>query len=66
MDGQDQHITITDIRIPFIRLVAFFIKATLAAIPATIVIVIVFAIIGSAVALILGGNTAWMMQRWSM
>jgi hypothetical protein len=45
MDHEGQPIVITDIRIPFWRLVVIFVKWTLAAIPATIVIVALFMII---------------------
>jgi hypothetical protein len=40
-----QHIVITDIHIPFWRLVGIFIKWTLAAIPAAIIVGIIFAIV---------------------
>ena len=38
-------VSIIDIRIPFWRLVAFFIKASIAAIPAAIVVTMIFAIV---------------------
>ena len=46
-----QHIVITDIHIPFWRLVGIFVKWALAAIPATIVLMI----IGMVVAMVIGG-----------
>jgi hypothetical protein len=38
MNGPDQRMVVVDLRIPFLRLVVFFIKASLAAIPAAIVV----------------------------
>ena len=49
--GPPQHIVITDIHIPFWRLVGIFIKWALAAIPATIVLMIIFMV----VAVVIGG-----------
>jgi hypothetical protein len=46
-----QHVVITDIHIPFWRLVGIFVKWALAAIPATIVLMIIFVI----VAVVIGG-----------
>jgi hypothetical protein len=48
-----QHIVITDIHIPFWRLVGIFIKLTFAAIPATIIVVLIFAIIAVLIGVIL-------------
>jgi hypothetical protein len=48
-----QHAVITDIRIPFWRLVGIFIKWTFAAIPATIIVVLIFVIIAFIVGIIL-------------
>jgi UPF0716 family protein affecting phage T7 exclusion len=66
MDETDRNVTVTDIRIPFWRLVAFFVKATLAAIPATIFLMIIFAILGAVFAYVLGGDWSIMMQRWKV
>jgi hypothetical protein len=66
MDGTDRNITVTDIRIPFWRLVAFFVKATLAAIPATIILIIIFAILGALFAFVVGGDWAVLMHRWKV
>jgi hypothetical protein len=38
MNDSAQRIVIVDLRIPFVRLVLFFIKAALAAIPAAIIV----------------------------
>ena len=55
-----QSVTITDIDIPFWRLVVIFIKWALAAIPATIVITLVLMIIMGMFGMLLG--MGWMMQ----
>ena len=48
-----QHVVITDIHIPFWRLVGIFVKWALAAIPATIILVIIFMVVGFVIAAIL-------------
>jgi hypothetical protein len=59
-------IVITDLRIPFIRLVMFFVKVALAAIPAAIILTIIFVLIGALLAAALGGNPNWVIRRWSL
>jgi hypothetical protein len=49
-----QPIVITDIHIPFWRLVGIFVKWALAAIPATIIVVIIFMVVGVVIAAVLG------------
>jgi len=66
MNGPDQRIVITDLRISFWRLVVFFIKASLAAIPAAIVVALIVMIITAVIAGLLGGSMDFMMRRWSM
>ena len=56
-------IVITDLRIPFIRLVMFFVKVALAAIPAAIILTIIFFVIGAVLAEVLGGSPTWMFRR---
>ncbi|TAK49894.1 MAG: hypothetical protein EPO23_01340 [Xanthobacteraceae bacterium] len=41
----DNSVTISDIQIPFWHLVAFFVKASIAAIPAAIIVAILYAAI---------------------
>ena len=48
-------VTIADIRIPFWRLVVFFVKCSIAAIPAAIILGLIYALLG---AVILGILTA--------
>jgi hypothetical protein len=57
--GPPQHIVITDIHIPFWRLVGIFVKWALAAIPATIILVIIFAIVGGVFGLVMQ-QMGWM------
>jgi len=55
-----QVVVITDIDIPFGRLVALFIKWALAAIPATIIVSIILMIVMGILGMLFGG---WMMMR---
>ena len=50
----DNPVSIVDIRIPFWRLVAFFVKAAVAAIPAAIIVSIIYLLIAGALTAILG------------
>jgi hypothetical protein len=59
MNGSDPRTVITDIDIPFGRLVAFFIKAGLASIPAVIVIWLVMALVMLAFGAIFGLPMHW-------
>ena len=59
-----QHrITISDIDIPFGRLVAFFVKATLAAIPAAIIVWVVLMAMWFVMATI-SGIAFWPRRAW--
>jgi hypothetical protein len=57
-------ITISDIDIPFGRLVMFFVKAALAAIPATIIVWFIMAFLAMIFSAIFGfgGGRGWMMM----
>jgi hypothetical protein len=66
MNGPAERIVIVDLRIPFWRLVMFFIKATFAAIPATIVVVAIMMLLTAIVAGLFGGSMDMMMQRWRL
>ena len=66
MNGSDQRVVIVDLRIPFFRLVMFFIKASLAAIPAAIVIGFVLMLLTAIIAALAGGGTEFFLRRWSM
>ena len=54
MNGPTNSVTLVDIDIPFGRLVAFFVKASLAAIPAAIIVWIVLWLIAAIVWGVLG------------
>ena len=61
---EPQHpVVITDIDVPFMRLVAFFVKATLAAIPAAIIVWLILMAMLLAMAAIFG-ITFWPRRAW--
>ena len=62
MNGQN--IVVVDLRIPFIRLVLFFIKAMFALIPALIIVGVFLMVASAVMAALLGGNFDALMQRW--
>lgn len=64
MNESAQRIVVVDLRIPFVRLVLFFIKAGLATVPAAIVIGFLLML---ATALVTGilGHSFIMMRQWS-
>jgi hypothetical protein len=66
MNGSSDRITIVDLRIPFIRLVLFFVKAALAAIPAAIIVGFIVMLISAVIAVLLGGSPSFMMRRWTL
>jgi hypothetical protein len=63
MNGQTP-VVITDLRIPFLRLVLFFVKVGLAAIPAAIIVGIIVAVLAAVIATALGGNPAFVLRHW--
>jgi hypothetical protein len=62
MNGTDQRIILADLRIPFFRLVFFFVKAALAMIPAAIILTVIFMLCGFLIAAIFGDGWTEMMQ----
>ena len=56
VDPNSYRVTVTDIDVPFTRLVAFFVKAALAAIPAAVIVAIILRIVGGLVAWLLVGS----------
>jgi hypothetical protein len=66
MNGTDQRIIVADLRIPFFRLVFFFVKAALAMIPAAIILTIIFSLIGFAIAAIVGDGWTELMRMLQM
>jgi len=65
MNDAAQRIVVVDLRIPFIRLVLFFIKAALAAIPAAIVVGFLLMLATALVAALFGHGGFVVMRQWS-
>ncbi len=63
MNGQTP-VVITDLRIPFLRLMLFFVKAGLAAIPAAIIVGIAVMLVSALIAAIFGGSPTFVIRRW--
>ena len=57
-------ITVTDIRIPFLRLVIFFVKAGLAAIPAAIILSLAVMALMALIAAVFGGSPTLVIRQW--
>ncbi|HTV37617.1 MAG TPA: hypothetical protein VMF12_14380 [Xanthobacteraceae bacterium] len=64
MNESAQRIVVVDLRIPFVRLVLFFIKAALAAIPAAIVVGFLL-MLATALVAGLAGHGGFVMRQWS-
>lgn len=65
MNDPAQHIVVVDLRIPFVRLLVFFIKAALAAIPAAIIVGFLLMLATALIAGLLGHGSFVMMRQWS-
>jgi hypothetical protein len=65
MNDAAQRLVIVDLRIPFIRLVLFFVKAALAAIPAVIVVGFLLMLATAVAAALIGGDGAIVIRRWT-
>lgn len=57
-------VVIVDLRISFFRLMVFFVKAGLAAIPAAIIVAIVAMLVSAVIAAIFGGSPTFVIRRW--
>jgi hypothetical protein len=57
-------VVITDLRIPFFRLMLFFVKAGLAAIPAAIIVSIIIMVLAAIIAAMFGGSPTFVIRRW--
>jgi hypothetical protein len=64
MNGPEQRVTVVDLRIPFFRLVFFFVKVTLAAIPAAIILSIIAFVLSAVLSAILGSPE--LLQRFRL
>jgi hypothetical protein len=58
-------VVVTDLRIPFIRLMMFFVKAGLAIIPAAIIVGVIVTVLAAVLAAAFGTNPAVVIRRWS-
>ncbi|HKM88217.1 MAG TPA: hypothetical protein VJX48_06400 [Xanthobacteraceae bacterium] len=65
MSDPAQRFVIVDLRIPFARLVLFFVKAALAAIPAAIIVGFLLMLVAAVIAGVVGDGGFVMMRRWS-
>ena len=65
MNDTAQRLVIVDLRIPFIRLMLFFVKAAFAAIPAAIIVAFLLTLITAVIVGIVGESSFIMMRRWS-
>ncbi len=65
MNDSAQRIVVVDLRVPFVRLVLFFIKAALAAIPAAIVVGFLLMLVTALIAALIGHGGFVMMRQWS-
>ena len=66
MNGPIERVVVVDLRISFFRLMMFFVKAALAAIPAAIIVGFVLMLIGAALVAMLGGNPNSVFRRWQL
>ena len=66
MESPAQRFVIVDLRIPFFRLVFFFVKAALAAVPAAIILSIIAFVLSALFWAIVGGAAPDLMQRWRL
>jgi hypothetical protein len=57
-------VVIVDLRVSFLRLMLFFVKAGLAAIPAAIIVGIVAMLVAALIAAIFGGSPTFVIRRW--
>jgi hypothetical protein len=62
MNGTDQRTILVDLRIPFFRLVFFFVKSALAMIPAAIILTLIFMLFGFVIAAIFGDGWTELMR----
>jgi VIT1/CCC1 family predicted Fe2+/Mn2+ transporter len=65
MNDNVQHLVIVDLRIPFVRLILFFVKAALAAIPAAIIVGFLLMLATAFIAALSGNGSFVMMRHWS-
>ena len=62
MESPAQRFVIVDLRIPFFRLVFFFVKAALAAVPAAIIVSVIVFVLSALFWAVVGGSP----ERWKL
>jgi hypothetical protein len=65
MNENAQRFVVVDLRIPFVRLVLFFVKAALAAIPAAIIVGFLLMVVTAIIAGLAGHGGFFMMRQLS-
>jgi hypothetical protein len=65
MESPAQRLVIVDLRIPFIRLVFFFVKAALAVIPAAIILSLIGFVLSALFWGVVGGSPE-LLERWRL
>jgi hypothetical protein len=61
-----ERVVLVDLRIPFLRLVFFLVKLSLAAIPAAIILGAIVLVVSAALAAFLGGGDFELLRRWRL
>ena len=59
MPNNIQEIVVTDIKIPFLSMVVLLVKWALAAIPAMIILIVIWMILSMALGAMFGGTFGW-------
>jgi hypothetical protein len=59
-----QRVVVVDLRIPFLRLVFFLVKLSLAAIPAAIILGAIVMVVTAAIAAFFGGGDLEFLRKW--
>jgi len=65
MNGQTT-VVITDLRIPFFRLMLFFVKVGMAAIPAVMIVSFIAMLVVAIVVAAFGGHPGFIIRRWTL
>jgi len=64
MTENAQRLVLVDLRIPFIRLVLFFVKVALAAIPAAFIVGVLIIVVTALIAALIGDGS-FLARRWT-
>ena len=59
-----ERVVLVDLRIPFLRLVFFLVKLSLAAIPAAIILGVIGLVVTAVIAAFFGGGDLEFLRRW--